>query len=315
MADAIAATPAPVAGAQTTEAKAAPADTVDGKTHSETAKTDAAIKKEWKLKAKNREVVVDSEEKLLHYANKAFGAEQAFEEAKRMRAEIEPQERLLRALNSDDIEAQEQALAHIVGSPEKLEALVMKQARAMYEKQQKLAGMPEDQRKMLSEKEQLKAELDSYREQQRAYQEQQQQLQEQQELHEARNMLATIAQGVLEDMKFSDESRPMVLRGLVPYVQAALEAGIDVNPKALAAEYLNDTRDQFKTLTMDLDGESLVSWLGPDVVKKLNKYALSQLHGGAKPTQAATTEQPKTAKQEENDGTRYLREKFGFSIG
>lgn len=314
MADAPVATPAPVAGAQTTDAT-----TQKGTQNKESpsvpaqeAKTEAAAKKEWKLKAKNREVVVDSEEKLLHYANKAFGAEQAFEEAKRLRAEIEPQERMLRALNGDDIEEQERALAAIVGSPEKLEALVMKQARAMYEKSQKLANMDEGQRKMLTEKEQLQQELEQYRAQQREMQQQRQQWEQQQEVEQARNTLAGIAQSVLDEVKFPEASKPLVLRGLVPYVQAALEAGIDVNPQALAAEYMSDTREQFKSLTTGMEGEALVKWLGVDIVKKLNRYALDQLHGGKK-AQPATPEKQSDGSQE-NEGKKYLREKFGLGV-
>lgn len=88
------------------------------------------------------------------------------------------------------------------------------------------------------------------------------------------------------------------IREMASYLRMCKEAGYDPSPQELADHVSQKYTSSYQTLVGGLDGQDLVDFLGPDIVKRLRKYDLSTIEAkrAAKPAEQADNWQPREDK-------------------
>lgn len=253
-----------------------------------------AEKKAYKVKFGDREVVFDDDEKIQRTLQKAYGAEQRFEEAAKARAEAAEVMGFLEDLKRDPT-----LIRHLVGE-DGLRKLAVSKANEFFTREQEEGKLSPEAREYKRQAEQHAAQLEQYRQQELRAAQEQQAAQQKAEIDAARETIGTTAAHVLESLKIPAEATHLkgaIARKLVPYLQANLLREEPLDPQGVAADYLDDTKTEFAQLAGSLEGEQLVSWLGEAVANKIRLYDLGRLNGGPQ-AQASTPREPQPAKLE-----------------
>jgi hypothetical protein len=258
----------------------------------------AALKaKGLKLKAKGKELPVDSLDKLLHYANKAFGGENSFEEANKLREEYEPIRGLLEQAKTNPRAVVERLLGAQVS--QKVAEDILTEAMQAEKRRE---SVPEHLRPYMDENQRLRDELarrDAEHERARAEAEATAQKERLQRTFEE---VKTNAFEALKSAGFPQEMAPALVRRLAPYMEENVALGSPHNPAALAALMKEDLQAEHAAIAKGFveakDGAGLEAWLGPDVTKLLMRHALNRHRGGnGQPVNA-----PPPPKPPENNG-------------
>jgi hypothetical protein len=242
---------------------------------------DEILKEGIELKAgKDRRVKVNSIEQLTHYAQKAFGAEKAFEERNTYEQQLQQFKAALK-----DPKALRDLLAKEAGvDPRKLaEDWVWEQVE-----QEKLT--PEQQK--LRQLEQWKAE----REKQDAEAKQKQaEAEEAERIKALQDHLAGVYHDALVKADIPPEVAPWFIPRIAKLADQLFEAEVQPDPAQLAELAIRDFRQEQAAIIGKLDGPALVSMLGEDVVNKIRKFDLARLRerSGQRPAPAQNPLAPK----------------------
>jgi len=234
-----------------------------------------------KLKARGKEVPVESLEQLLHHANRSFGAEILMERGKRAQEEA-ARERQARALvasrtaNIDDRLAAFDAL----GIPDDvLEEKLLRRIDAI-EKDKALSPEAKEYRSII---ERQNAELEKFHAMQREAQEQFARQQYEQQVAEKRELAAGLALDVSKQLGIKLDKAPMVLQLTAQAIALNEEAGTPSTREQVAAAVQEELKEQFSGVVDSMDGASLATFIGQKNVKKLADYWLAQVRGIAPP--------------------------------
>lgn len=252
----------------------------------------APPKKKHLLKAKGKQLELDDEQ-VLHYAQKAFGSEQMYEEAKRMREEAQTQAKKLEALK--DPKTRKQALRELMG--EDFDAIAEETTYERYNREQQLSQLTERERIFYQKLE----EKDALLQQMQAKEQAQTRAREEARSRATYDGIAQQIEGsameAINGLKLPPHLRPQMAQRILPYIEAAIDTGTPIEPQALATFAMNDMREEYAFLTNNLEGEALVNWLGPQVAKKIRLWDLAQLRGKKNAPQEQPTRQVQQEKR------------------
>jgi hypothetical protein len=253
--------------------------------------TPAEIRK-WKVKIDGAEAEVDEPELLRGY-ERAKGSHKRFEEAAKLRKEIEQREaefaetvRLVR-----DPRTSERALAKLLGGEEKLAEI----AERVIMRRLELDALPEPERKRRQQMTERERQIE---EQERALAQREAEIKKRRDAETAQR-----AQALQE--QFAREWPPLLKAAGVPAsrvsmarmaatMREALSHGIDMTPQEAAQTVAEEMRQEYRALAADADPDTLTGLLGEHAEKvRAAKIASVQ----AQPGRKAPAEQPPAARE------------------
>lgn len=244
---------------------------VDEATGESTPKEAKPPPKKYNLKYKNRDAEF-TEEQLIQMAGRSHGAQQAFEEAKKLREEAEAIKQQYSALK--DPKTRKKAIQELLGQDFDMVAEESMYERMQKEKQEE--GLSEREKYYRREMELRDQEINGFRQKQ-----QEQEQARQQSIEEAtyNGIAGQIEAAALETMKTLNVPhglKPMVAQRMVKYIEAALENGMPLDPAGLSHYAMQEIREEHQMMTDPMDGEALVKHLGESAVKKIREYDLAR---------------------------------------
>lgn len=272
------------------------------------AEVEAALKKAGglKVKAGGKEHVIDSLEKAVRYMQRGLPVEQSLEEVARARAEVEPVKALLAQLQSGDEEQAEQALERLLDSG-KLDKVAERRLRRLYEREKSMEGLSPRERELAAALEQergAKAKLEAERKQ---AEERQRAANEERQVAAVREHMAQAVGEAFKQLDLGDgKLEAIALEFMKPVIRATLNAGLPLDPKALA-ERVGPMLEQVHKFQLkaakqkpymseavqealkDADDETLLRFFGSDIGKRYRAALLKQIQGGgSKPAAPAS---------------------------
>lgn len=262
----------------------------------------AKLAKPFEFTHKGKKVVVDSEEKALHYISKGFGASELFESANKAKADAEQSTaKIIGRLKSGNYNDVLETLTEHLGDEEKAIELM---EQAVYERRVKAAQMTPEQKRI--------AELEANEAKRKAKDEAEQKTRAEKE-SEAKaeselNRWAKVASDALAAAKVDPDKAPVMLARMRPYIDAAIAAGEDPVGADVLEEFIADERQSFRGMADGMDGSALVEWLGEDAANRIAKFHIERLRAGRMP-------QPKPQTQQQGPGvpvTRSAEKKKSF---
>lgn len=257
-----------------------------------------------KLKVKGREESIDDLDRLVHLASKGYGAHESFEEAKKLREEAAADAKKLEAFKSGDPKAIRAALRELGLKPEAI--------RQMSEEELFEAIQAEQ---MTPEQKEL-ADLKAWKAQQEEKQKTEAQKAEEAAQNEANEReytrLESLFAGALQKTGAPARAFPWLMQRMAKLEERNAAQRIESTPEDLASEALEDVRAEQMTITKDMSGEDLISWLGPETLKKIRKADLAALRARNQP-QSATP--PPTQQTTSNNNQPQKPRRFDWSKG
>ena len=214
-----------------------------------------------KVKVGDAEELVDEDELVRDY-QKFRGAEKKFREAAETQKKIEA---FMEKLQADPL-----AVLNDSRIP-----LNRRQLAEQWLLQELEAEMLTPEQRRLKE---LETKTQTYEEQLRAQQEQQVAAEREQALEMKRQELTQVFQKAMQSTPLSQvpEVATAALREMALLARAAKEQGLAVSPEELAEQVNTKYYKAMHQLASGLDGDALIDFLGPDVVKKINKAVIAK---------------------------------------
>lgn len=263
-----------------------------------------ALLKELGIKNKigKKEVPVEDIEVLLKSQQSTRGWQMKAEELSRMQEEVQAHKALIeKAKTSKDINERIRASRELLG--DSFDEIAENELWNKYQKEKQLAEIPENERRYMSEMEKMQAKLQQYEAEKAAQQKQVEEYKQRQLEEHYRTQIDKISVDALSkilDQESAPRVAPMLLPTMAKAMQRQLELGIDVDPSDLANiayESWNGTATEF---VKKLSPEGIYKFLGPELVKALNRYQVS-LHSQPKARPPQQQSEPKpVVKQGEN---------------
>ena len=252
----------------------------------------AAIEaKKYKLLVDGADVEVDETE-LIRRAQKATGAEKRFEEANRLRdqlnailSELKDPKKVFSLLSRPEIGHDIKNLAS-----EWLYENVVKPEQMSTEERIKF-----ERERAMQENEQIKRERDEYKKLIDEEREKRETALEMERLD--REMTKTLSQSNLP-------KTPQTVSRMAYYMKLGHERGVSLTPDDVLPFVRKDFEDSLKALVGGLDGDTLEAFLGSDVSEKIRKHTLAKVAGAQK----QVIEKPSTG-EDDKPKRRFLSEK------
>lgn len=235
--------------------------------------------KPFKVKAGGKDHEIKSREQMERILQRGLPYQQTLEEIAAERAKVEPVAAALRALSEGDEESALEVLSGLLGD-EKLVKVAEKRLMREVEKQRRLEGLTERERQMLTENERLKSEREQWTLQQQQLQAQQEQQRAQAGIQQASAHIAETVQTALSSLGLPKELGPQSMAAVRPLIAASISAGQPIDPKALAEELREYHQSSVQWAAGQLQGQPLLDFFGPAVVKAFKAAVLQQMRGG-----------------------------------
>jgi len=252
----------------------------------------AAIEaKKYKLVVDGAEEEVDEPE-LIRRAQKAKGAEKRFEEANRLRGQLNA---ILSELKDP------KKVFSLLSRPEIGHDIKNLASEWLYENVVKPEQMSTEERikfereRAMQENEQIKRERDEYKKLIDEEREKRETALEMERLD--REMTKTLSQSNLP-------KTPQTVSRMAYYMKLGHERGVSLTPDDVLPFVKKDFEDSLKAMVGGLDGETLEAFLGSDVSEKIRKHTLSKVAGAQK----QVIEKPSTG-EDDKPKRRFLSEK------
>ena len=295
MADGI--TAAPVAPATTTTADAAPSAAAKAADPSavippkaddwKTTVNEQISKAGLKLKAKGREVAVTSIDDLMSRAQRVYGTEELYNDAKQTRAQAEEVLQLRKDLESDDVETRINALQKL--SPKARETAYAI-AQRDYQRQQEEQALSENERALKRQNEDLLQRQRAYENEKQTAAQKQAQAQHEAEVGRQREVVGGVALKILKTMGLPEASSSSVIPLIARHMRIALEAGAPLDGVGDAVR--EELQGQWGGIVGQMQPDQLADFLGPEKLAALSRVFLNRRQkGGIAP---ANGSQPQT---------------------
>ncbi|MCA3125223.1 MAG: hypothetical protein ING90_21505 [Rhodocyclaceae bacterium] len=264
-----------------------PAAPVDPK-----AELEAVLKKlgGLEVKAGGKAHKVDSVEKLIRYAQRGLPVEQSMEQLARQRAQLEPVQQLLAQLQSGDDDAAEQALERLLDSG-KLDKVAERRLRRIYEREESMKGLSPRERELSAQLEAERSEKTRLATERKQFEERQRAAQEQQQVAAVKEHISGAMTATLDKLGLPPKMEALAVEFMKPVIRATINAGMPLDPEVLADKIQPLFDEMLGYRVKNLEGESLLKFLGDDVGRKVRKALLAQLN---------STPAPKTASPEKS---------------
>ena len=264
------------------------------------------VLKEKKIQYKRgkKEVTLDSLEKLIRRDQQFEGLEQALNEYKGKLAEYQALASKREALkNSNSKEEKIKLFQELYGDdPSDLaEEIVYRKLS----KEKELQSLTPTERKYREEIEKRDAELSSYKQKELAEKQRYEQQYQEQVTHQIRETLSRAAMVALQKVGASQETAPAILAEIAPYMQEAMELGIEIDPETVAEKVIDNRMQWQKDFSAKMDGEALVKWLGEDTVNKIRKYDLARYKARQAQPQQPTVKAEEKKEEPNVNGDRW----------
>jgi len=257
-----------------------------------------------KLKAKDREVSVNSIDDLVGRANRVFGVESLLEEAKATKSEAEAVKSWRAAVESDDDALAEEAFDALSAKGQRNALKWLQKKHAKAEEEESLSPREKELRHALEASERQRREYEARDAKTRQEREEQQ---AQAEMTRTREMAAGMAMKALEALKAPKELAPMLLPRVARVLRVAMQGGVEMSPDEVASEVRDSVLAEQRQLIAGMDAEGLVSVFGEEISKKLVKHYLAKRKQVA-PGQPVQTQQTQQTQPEAQRGTpRFFR--------
>lgn len=264
-----------------------PAAPVDPK-----AELEAVLKKlgGLEVKAGGKAHKVDSVEKLIRYAQRGLPVEQSMEQLARQRAQLEPVQQLLAQLQSGDDDAAEQALERLLDSG-KLDKVAERRLRRIYEREESMKGLSPRERELSAQLEAERSEKTRLATERKQFEERQRAAQEQQQVAAVKEHISGAMTATLDKLGLPPKMEALAVEFMKPVIRATINAGMPLDPEVLADKIQPLFDEMLGYRVKNLEGESLLKFLGDDVGRKVRKALLAQLNSTPAP-KTATPEKP-----------------------
>lgn len=239
------------------------------------------------LKFKGKVERVDDLDQLAKWAQMGRGATEVFEQAKALREEAAAKAARLDKLKGGSLEDRLALLTETLGDEE---AALQFMEEALYQKRIAPQQLTPEQRKI----QEYERKLQAYEQEKAQAAKSQQEAQLEAQAEEIANQYAKTASDVMAKLGWGPELAPLVLREMLPYAEQALEAGLEPVSEDILTMFMEDQQTKLSNFTKQLEGESLLRFLGDDLANKVRKADLARLRGGqAKPAQKVEAKQEK----------------------
>lgn len=239
------------------------------------------------LKFKGKVERVDDLDQLAKWAQMGRGATEVFEQAKALREEAAAKAARLDKLKGGSLEDRLALLTETLGDEE---AALQFMEEALYQKRIAPQQLTPEQRKI----QEYERKLQAYEQEKAQAAKSQQEAQLEAQAEEIANQYAKTASDVMAKLGWGPELAPLVLREMLPYAEQALEAGLEPVSEDILTMFMEDQQTKLSNFTKQLEGESLLRFLGDDLANKVRKADLARLRGGqAKPAQKVESKQEK----------------------
>lgn len=260
-----------------------PAAPVDPK-----AELEAVLKKlgGLEVKAGGKAHKVDSVEKLIRYAQRGLPVEQSMEQLARQRAQLEPVQQLLAQLQSGDDDAAEQALERLLDSG-KLDKVAERRLRRIYEREESMKGLSPRERELSAQLEAERSEKMRLATERKQFEERQRAAQEQQQVAAVKEHISGAMTATLDKLGLPPKMEALAVEFMKPVIRATINAGMPLDPEVLADKIQPLFDEMLGYRVKNLEGESLLKFLGDDVGRKVRKALLAQLNSTPAPKTAA----------------------------
>lgn len=246
------------------------------------------------LKFKGKEEQVDDLDALARWAQMGRGATEVFESAKKLREEAEAKAAKLEKLKGGSLEDRLALLTETLGDEE---AALQFMEEALFQKRIAPQQLTPEQRQM----QQLQRELQAFKEKEAQSTKAQQQAQLDAQAEAIANQYAKTAADVMAKLGWGPELAPLVLREMMPYAEQALELGVEPVSEDIIGMFMQDQQSKLSNMVRQLDGDSLLKFLGDDVANKVRKADLARLRAGAQPKAQPPQAQPKPPRPADED--------------
>lgn len=255
------------------------------------------------LKFKGKVERVDDLDQLAKWAQMGRGATEVFEQAKALREEAAAKTARLDKLKGGSLEDRLALLTETLGDEE---AALQFMEEALYQKRIVPQEWTPEQRKL----QEYERKLQAYEQEKTQAAKAQQEAQLEAQAEEIANQYAKTASEVMLKLGWGPELAPLVLREMLPYAEQALEAGLEPVSEDILTMFMEDQQAKLSNFASQLEGESLLRFLGDDVANKVRKADLARLRGGqgkAAPKVEAKVEKPLPEDPQEAERERQRR--------
>jgi hypothetical protein len=227
-----------------------------------------------KVKAKDREVALDTLDKIKHYSSKGFGAERFIEEGKKQSYEAQQILKLKEQLNSDDPREQLAAIKSLAGpkAAKVAENLLFEEMQ----REEKYKDVDPATRELLQRSERLEQEVRSLQQEKQQRLEAEKQLKEQELVKQLRQDVLDTSKKVIELMKASDELAPSLLPRVARYMRINNQLEVPLDAGGIAAAIQDDIRGEFLHLSSTMDGNGLLDLFGEKAAASISRAWLQR---------------------------------------
>ena len=246
------------------------------------------------VKAGGKTHKVDSLEKLMRYAQRGLPVEQSLEEVAKAKAEIAPVKELFAKLQSGSEDEAEAALEQLMDRGV-IDKVAERRLRRQFEREKSMEGLSPREREMAQELEAERLRRSKLEETQKQAEERQRAAVEEQQVRAAQEHIGNAIVATLKELDLPDKLDALALEFMKPMIRASLNAGMAIDPHALA-EKVRPVLDQlFEYQVRNLEGERLLKRFPPEVAKKYRAALLAQLDASktAAPAEVRKVEAPK----------------------
>lgn len=230
------------------------------------------------LKRKGKVEKIDDLDRLVHLAEKGYGAAETFEEVQKTKGEIESKAKLLEAFKTNDPKAIRKALRELGADQGALRAAAEEE---LWEHIQAEQMSPEQKRIRQLEQEAL-ARKEADEKTASEAKEKEATAKAEAEL----NRWAKVASDALAAAKVSPDKAPVMLARMRPYIDRAIANGEDPVGADVLEEFMSDERDTVRDIVSGFGDniEAAAEWVGEDFLNNLRRYDLQRLRAGRQPS-------------------------------
>ncbi len=250
------------------------------------------------LKFKGKVEKVDDLDQLARWAQMGRGATEVFEQAKKLREEAEVKASRLDKLKGGSWEDRLALLTETLGDEE---AALQFMEEALYAKRVAPQQLTPEQRKL----QEYERKLQAYEQEKAQTAKAQQEAQLEAQAEEIANQYAKTAADVMAKLGWGPELAPLVLREMMPYAEQALEAGMEPVSEDILGMFMEDQQAKLSNFARQLEGESLLRFLGDEVANKVRKADLARLRNSqSKPAAVETKKAEKPLPEDPMEAER-----------
>lgn len=219
--------------------------------------------KPYKLKANGKEIELTLEE-LQTWAQKGMGANQKFQEAARMREQMQ---KIMQMIKTNP--------RAILEDP-RIGVDIKKLAEDVLWEQVQREKMTPEQREL----QETKKKLEEFEKQNKELESRTKTEKFNQEVEHFSKKLGEDIQNVLQTSNVPKTQ--FTVKRMAFYMQEALKRGVDLSAKDVVGIVHNEYQQNVKQILGAVDGDALVNLIGEDTLKKIRDHELKRLQGGGK---------------------------------